>query len=151
MTEIEKIFANLEKNFMGASSERFSEKTVELASEPRNTGELTDADGKGLARGECGDTITVFLKTDNGTITDARFLADGCGATLACGSAVTELAKGRSLFYARSIYPQTIIKFLGGLPASHMHCSVLAVHALRKALEHIDINQEVKDNASNPV
>ncbi|RKY77007.1 iron-sulfur cluster assembly scaffold protein [candidate division KSB1 bacterium] len=138
MSEIEKIFSAIESQFMGQSSERFSDKVLEFAYDPLNTGEIEDPDGTGFAKGECGDSMTIFLKTEKNKIKEARFLADGCGATLACGSAVTELVKDKSLFNAKNIYPQTVIRFLDGLPASHTHCSVLAVQALRKALDDID-------------
>jgi len=138
MSEIEKIFSAIESQFMGQSSERFSDKVLEFAYDPLNTGEIENPDGTGFAIGECGDSMTIFLKTEENKIKEARFLADGCGATLACGSAVTELVKDKSLFNAKNIYPQTVIRFLDGLPASHTHCSVLAVQALRKALDDID-------------
>ncbi|MCD6116730.1 iron-sulfur cluster assembly scaffold protein [bacterium] len=140
MSEIEEIFSRIQSQIMGGGTERFSDKVVELAYDPINSGDMENPDGQGYVKGDCGDSITVFLKTENNTIKEARFLADGCAATLACGSAVTELSKGKSLYDAKKIYPQTVIRFLDGLPASHTHCSILAVQALREAL--YDVNNK---------
>jgi len=144
MSEIEDIFSRIQSQIMGGSTERFSDKVVELAYDPVNAGDIENPDGQGYVKGDCGDSITVFLKIENDTIKEARFLADGCAATLACGSAVTELIKEKTLYEAKKIYPQNVIRFLEGLPASHTHCSILAVQALRKALD--DINDKTRGN-----
>ena len=132
--EIEEIFEKLECYFMGEASEPYSDKVLALAYDPLNVGEIENADSFGYAKGTCGDEITIFLKIENGKICNAKFLTDGCGATLACGSSITELVKGKTVWQAKKIYPQDIINYLGGLPASHLHCAVLAVQALREAL-----------------
>lgn len=138
----ENIFDNLQQLWMGNASERYSDKVLELAYEPRNVGEIENPDGIGFAKGSCGDRMSIFLKVTDDVITDIRFLTDGCGATLACGSAVTMLAKDRTPFEAEKIYPQTVIRFLDGLPASHLHCAALAVQTLRKALTSLSESKD---------
>jgi len=116
----------------------FSQKVVSLAYEPRNVGSLKNPDGHGRVAGQCGDTMEIYIKMKGKIIDPIGFLTDGCGATLACGSATTELAKGKTPYEAGKITPQAVIKYLDGLPASHLHCAVLAVQTLRKALENLD-------------
>jgi len=131
----EKLQDSLSRMLMGDSSGGFSERAMTFAYEPLNVGEIESPDGSASVTGSCGDRMYITLKLSGDTIEDARFLTDGCGATLACGSAVTEMAKGKTVFQAKKIYPQTIVKYLDGLPASHVHCAVLAAQTLWKALE----------------
>ena len=138
----ENVFDNLQRLWMGDASEHYSDRVLELAYEPKNVGEIADPDGIGFAKGSCGDRMSIFLKVSDGIISDIRFLTDGCGATLACGSAVTLLAKDRTPYEATKIYPQTVIRYLDGLPASHVHCAALAVQTLRKALENLAESKE---------
>lgn len=116
-------------------SEPFSDKAITLAYEPHNVGELKDADCQAHCRGECGDSMTIYLKIAENIISDITFLTDGCGATLACGSAVTDLARGKTPLQASHISPQHIIRELDGLPSSHLHCAVLAAQCLKKAIQ----------------
>lgn len=135
-TDPENVFAKLQSYIMGKASELYSDKVLTLAYEPINVGEMENPDGFGHVKGPCGDTMLVFLRVTDGTISDAKFLTDGCGATVACGSAVTELARGKTPYEASKIQPQYVVRYLKGLPASHLHCAVLAVQTLRKALEN---------------
>ena len=130
----EHILAKFQNLFMGNAGEQYSEKVLTLAYEPLNVGEIENPDGSSRVQGSCGDNMDVSLKLDNTIIAEVKFLTDGCGATLACGSAVTELAKGKTIYQAEKISPQEIIHFLDGLPESHVHCAVLAVQALQRAL-----------------
>ena len=125
---------------MGNATEPYSDRVVELAYEPLNVDEMDDPDGFGFAKGPCGDSMQVFLRLSKGYISEATFLSDGCGVTLACGSAVTDLAIGKTPYEAEKIYPQTVMDYLNGLPASHMHCAVLAVQSLRKALDSMKVS-----------
>jgi len=139
----EYIFNKFQNLFMGKTGDRYSEKVLTLAYEPLNVGEIKNPDGSARVQGSCGDSMEVSLKIHNSIITEIRFLTDGCGATLACGSAVTELARGKTIYQAENISPQTIIHYLDGLPESHIHCAVLAVQALQQALStRIDPNQK---------
>ena len=101
---------------------------------PRNLGSIGDADGFGKVTGPCGDTMEIWLKVRNGTILKATFLTDGCGTSIASGSMVTELAKGRTIPEARRISRQYILNALGGLPEESEHCALLAANALKAAI-----------------
>ena len=138
----EKVFENIQKYIVGNTSEPYSDKVLTLAYEPLNVGEIENPDGIARVTGECGDSMKIYLKITGDTISEARFLTDGCGATLACGSAVTELVRGRTPWEAIKIYPQTVIQYLDGLPTSHMHCAVLAVQALKEALKSLKSTPE---------
>jgi nitrogen fixation NifU-like protein len=133
----ENVFDKLQNLWMGNASEQYSDKVLELAYDPMNVGELDRPDSIGFAKGSCGDRMSIFIKTTDGIISEITFLTDGCGATLACGSAVTQLAKNRTPYEAMKIHPQNLVRYLDGLPASHLHCAILAVQTLRKALENL--------------
>jgi len=113
----------------------YSEKTVEHALNPRNTGSMLDADGYAKVTGPCGDTMEIFLKVKGKKVINATFLTDGCDTTLACGSIATELVKGKNLFQVQRIDSDRILKALGGLPEPAVHCSVLAANTLKAAVE----------------
>ena len=128
-------FKNIEESIMEDIREAYSEKVIDHALNPRNLGEFKDADGFGRVTGPCGDTIQICLKAKNGTIVDATFMTDGCGATIACGSMTTELVKGRTITEALKITSDDILNSLDGLPESNIHCALLAANTLKKALE----------------
>jgi len=138
----EEVFEKLQAYMMGIASEAYSDKVLTLAYEPLNVGEMENPDGFGYVKGFCGDRMAIFLKLTDRKISDAKFLTDGCGATLACGSAVTELTKGKTPYEAAKITPQAVIKYLDGLPASHLHCAVLAAQALQAAIENLQTSKE---------
>ena len=119
--ESERVFRKLEALWLGKASGPFSDRVLELAYEPVRMGSMDDADAAGRVTDDCGDVLEVFLKTDSGVITDASFLCDGCGASMACGSAVAQLVRGLTVVEARRIDAEAILDFLGGLPDSHRH------------------------------
>ena len=133
--DVEKVFNKFQMALIGNATEPYSDRVVELVYEPLNVAEMDDPDGIGFAKGSCGDSMQVFLRLTKGCISEATFLSVGCSVTLACGSAVTDLVIGKTPYEAGKIYPQTVVNYLHGLPASHMHCAVLAVQSLRKALD----------------
>lgn len=103
---------------------------------PRNMGDLKDADGVGeVGAAACGDIMKISLKIKDGKIEDARFKTFGCGSAIASSSMATELIKGRSIEEAMSFSNQEVVDALGGLPPVKIHCSVLAEEALKAALE----------------
>lgn len=103
---------------------------------PRNMGDITDADGVGeVGAAACGDIMKISLKIQDGKIQDARFKTFGCGSAIASSSMATELIKGRTLEEARNFSNQEVVDALGGLPPVKIHCSVLAEEALKTALE----------------
>ena len=113
----------------------YSEKVLDHFSNPRNVGEIEDADGVGeIGNAKCGDIMKMYLKIDKGIITDAKFKTFGCGAAVATSSMATELIKGKSIDDALKLTNQAVVEALDGLPAVKIHCSVLAEQAVRSAL-----------------
>lgn len=103
---------------------------------PRNMGDLKDADGVGeVGAAACGDIMKISLKIKDGRIEDARFKTFGCGSAIASSSMATELIKGRTIDEAMAFSNQEVVDALGGLPPVKIHCSVLAEEALKAALE----------------
>lgn len=114
----------------------YSEKVMDHFMNPRNVGEIPDADGVGMeGNPTCGDVMKIFIKVENGRIVDAKFKTFGCGASIAVSSMVTEMVKGKTLEEALRISKETVADALGGLPPQKMHCSNLGADALRKAIE----------------
>ena len=114
----------------------YSEKVMEHFRNPRNMGEIPDADGVGtVGNPVCGDMMTVYIKVRDNHIEDIKFKTFGCGAAIATSSMVTELAKGKTLEEAKKIGRSNVAESLGGLPKVKMHCSNLAADALHAAIE----------------
>ena len=117
----------------------YSETFIEHSMDPKNIGDMEDADSYVSVLGSCSDRMSLWLKIKDNRIIQASFLTDGCSATIACGSLITELARGKTLGEALAITPKVIIKQLGGLPPEHVHCAGLASLSLKKAiLEYIE-------------
>jgi len=113
----------------------YSEKVMDHVRNPRNVGEIKNPDGYGIVGNPCcGDMMEMFLKIENGIITDIKFRTFGCGAAIATSSMVTELVKGKTLEEAMKITNKQVAEALDGLPEQKMHCSVLAEGGIRAAL-----------------
>lgn len=113
----------------------YSEKVMEHFTNPRNVGEIADANGIGeVGNAKCGDIMKMFLKIENDTIMDIKFKTFGCGAAIATSSVATEMLLGKSLKYALALTNQDVVQELGGLPAAKIHCSVLAEEAVKSAI-----------------
>ena len=114
----------------------YNETVMEHFMNPRNMGDLKDADGVGeVGAAACGDIMKISLRIKDGKIEDARFKTFGCGSAIASSSMATELIKGRSINEAMNFSNQEVVDALGGLPPVKIHCSVLAEEALKAALE----------------
>ena len=113
----------------------YSDKVLDHFSNPRNVGELADANGVGeVGNAVCGDIMKMYLKIDRGVIEDVKFKTFGCGAAIATSYMATELIKGKSIDEALTISNKAVITALDGLPPATVHCSVLAEQAVRAAL-----------------
>ena len=113
----------------------YSEKVMDHFTNPRNVGEIENADGVGtVGNPKCGDIMRIFLKIEDNVITDVKFKTFGCGAAIATSSMATEMVKGKSLEDALKMTNQAVAEALDGLPPVKMHCSVLAEEALRSAI-----------------
>ena len=115
----------------------YSKKVMEHFKNPQNLGEIKNADAVGqVGNPICGDTMRLYLKIKDNKIKDISFETLGCGAAIACSSMVTQEAKGKTLDKALKIDKDIILKKLGGLPKQKIHCSMLAIEALKKAIEN---------------
>ncbi len=113
----------------------YNEKVVEHFNNPRNVGELADADAVGETGSfKCGDTMKLYIKVENDRIVDVRFQTYGCGAAIASSSMLTEMVKGKTLDEALKITNQDVADALGGLPPLKLHCSNLAADALHNSI-----------------
>lgn len=112
-----------------------SEKVMDHFSNPRNVGEIADADGVGeVGNAQCGDIMKMYLKIKDGAIEDVKFKTFGCGAAIATSSVATELIKGKSIDDALKLTNKAVVETLEGLPPQKLHCSVLAEQAIKAAL-----------------
>lgn len=113
----------------------YSEKVIEHFSNPRNVGEIENADGIGqVGNPICGDTMKIYLKIKNDKIVDVKFKTFGCGAAIATSSIATQLIKGKNIEEALELNNQAVIEALDGLPPAKIHCSVLAEEAIKAAI-----------------
>ena len=113
----------------------YSEKVMDHFVNPRNVGEILDADGIGeVGNPKCGDIMKIYLKLDKNIITDVKFKTFGCGAAIATSSMATELIKNKSIEEALKITNKAVLEALDGLPPVKVHCSVLAEQAIKAAI-----------------
>jgi nitrogen fixation NifU-like protein len=124
----------LEESVMEDMRKVYSEKTIDHFLNPRNLDGIQAPDGLGEVTGSCGDTMKIYLRVNNGRVTNATFWTDGCGPSIASGSMVTELVKGKSVAEAQRISQEDILNALGGLPEESLHCALLAANTLREAI-----------------
>lgn len=123
----------------------YSEKVMEHFRNPRNMGEIPDADGVGtVGNPVCGDMMTVYIKVKDNRIDDIKFKTFGCGAAIATSSMVTELARGKTLEEAKKIGRSDVADSLDGLPKVKMHCSNLAADALHATIEDYEKHKGTK-------
>lgn len=113
----------------------YSEKVMDHFANPRNVGEIPDADGVGeVGNSKCGDIMRIYLKINNGVIDDVKFKTFGCGAAVATSSIATEMVKGKTIDEALKLTNKAVVEALDGLPSEKLHCSVLAEQAMKAAL-----------------
>lgn len=137
----------------------YSEKVMDHFTNPRNVGEIVDANGIGeVGNPKCGDIMKIYLKIEDDIVKDVKFKTFGCGSAIASSSMATELIKGKSVEEAWTLTNKAVAEALDGLPPVKMHCSVLAEEAIHKAIndyrekqglqpwdyeEHDDIHDQV--------
>ena len=114
---------------------QYSEKVMDHFMNPRNVGEIENADGVGMVgNAKCGDIMKMYLKIEDDVITDCKFKTFGCGAAIATSSMATELIKGKTVKEALELTNSAVVEALEGLPAVKVHCSVLAEEAVKTAV-----------------
>lgn len=123
----------------GHQFSQYSRKVIDHFTNPRNMGEIEDADGIGeVGNPKCGDVMQLFIKVKDGRIEDAKFKTFGCAAAIATSSMITEMVKGKALSELDHVTNEAVTEALGGLPRVKLHCSVLAEGALKAALKDYD-------------
>lgn len=113
----------------------YSKTVIDHMRNPRNVGLISNADGQASITGPCGDTMEIWLRVQDGIIEQAAFWTDGCGTTIAAGSMVTELAKGKRATEAFRIAQQDVLDALEGLPDESVHCALLAANTMKEAVK----------------
>lgn len=140
------IFERMKKHMM------YSDKVWDHFTNPRNVGEIADADGIGeVGNATCGDIMKIYLKINGDIITDVKFKTFGCGAAIATSSMATEMIKGKTIEEALAVTNKDVVDALGGLPAHKLHCSVLAEEAVKSAVkDYYDKNGIAYDKKKFP-
>ena len=136
-SDLDEFVEEVQREIDRKEEETYSERVIEEYRDPKNIGWMEDSDGAAKFKGPCGDTMEVYLRVEGGRIKDIRFFTDGCGPSIACGSMLTQMARGRTLDGAADLSKDELIEALGGLPEESLHCAELAVTTLRKALEDL--------------
>ncbi|HHX23379.1 MAG: Fe-S cluster assembly scaffold protein NifU [Tepidanaerobacteraceae bacterium] len=114
----------------------YNEKVMDHFSNPRNVGDIPDANGIGTAGNPvCGDIMKIYIKVEDDVIKDIKFKTFGCGAAIATSSMITEMVKGKTIEEALKVDNKQVAEALGGLPPVKMHCSNLAADALKEAIK----------------
>lgn len=131
----------------------YSEKVMDHFANPRNVGEIPDADGVGeVGNPTCGDIMKMYLKIKDGVITDVKFKTFGCGAAIATSSMATVLVKGKTVQEALKVTNKAVMEALDGLPPVKVHCSLLAEEAIHAALwDYAEKNGIVIEGLEKPV
>ena len=130
----------------------YSEKVMDHFTNPRNVGKLDDADGIGeVGNARCGDIMKIYIKVEDGIISDVKFNTFGCGSAIASSSMATEMIKGKPITEALKLTNKAVAEALDGLPVHKLHCSVLAEEAIRAAIkDYYDTNGIAYDPAEFP-
>ena len=114
----------------------YTDKVMDHFANPRNVGEIPDADGIGeVGNAKCGDIMKMYIKVEDDIITDVKFNTFGCGSAIASSSMATEMIKGKPVAEALELTNKAVVEALDGLPAQKVHCSVLAEEAIKAAIE----------------
>ena len=123
----------------------YSEKVMDHFANPRNVGEIKDANAVGLVgNAKCGDIMKMYMKIEDNVIQDVKFKTFGCGAAIATSSMATEMVKGKSVDEALKLTNKAVMEALDGLPKEKIHCSVLAEEAIQSAID--DYNKRKEEN-----
>lgn len=127
----------------------YSETVMDHFRNPRNVGVIEDADGVGeVGNVQCGDIMKIYLKINEGIISDVKFETFGCGSAIASSSMATEMIKGKPVAEAMALTNRAVAEALDGLPAHKLHCSVLAEEAIKKALQDYYERNGMSDEAT---
>ncbi len=146
-TSFERMVEDLRQEIADREEALYSDIVLREARNPKNMGRIEEPDLHGMVHGWCGDTMEIFLRVEDETIEEATFVTDGCGATLACGSMLTQMVTGMRLEKAEWVLPKDLINALQGLPEEHEHCAGLAISTLQNALFNWRVSQMADEEA----
>ncbi|WP_455393306.1 iron-sulfur cluster assembly scaffold protein [[Eubacterium] cellulosolvens] len=141
-SDFDKMVDSIQAELDADAEATYSKKVLAEYKNPQNFGRMNEPDSVAIITGTCGDTMEFFLRINDGKINEVQFMTDGCGATIACGSMTTKLAKGKSLQEVSKFTNNDLIKALDGLPDENLHCAKLAVDTLHKAINNYITDQE---------
>ena len=134
-TDLEEFARQLQEQIMEQIKKEYSETVIDHWQNPRNFSKTENPDGYAKVKGSCGDTMEMFIKMKDDRIAECTFQTDGCGTTIVCGSVASEIAQNKTFTQALAlISADEILKRLGGLPESDIHCAQLASETLRRTL-----------------
>jgi nitrogen fixation NifU-like protein len=135
--DLDEIVADIQERLNRKDEKRYSPEVLREFKDPSNLGRISDPDAIASIRGPCGDTMEFSLRIENGRIVDIKFMTDGCGSSIACGSMTTRISKGMKIEDAVSLSEKDILESLGGLPKENKHCAKLAADTFHKALDDL--------------
>jgi len=141
-TDFDHFVEELQQRVLEDARTDYSDKVIEEFYNPKNLGRMPEPDAHGLVQGWCGDTMEIYLRLNGERIEEATFMTDGCGATIACGSMLTQRVTGKSLEEVGELLPEDLIEALNGLPEENEHCAELAVSTLQNALFNWRVEKE---------
>jgi len=134
--ELDQFVESIQQKIYREEEAIYSKEVIREYRNPQNVGQMSDPDASAILTGPCGDTIEFYLTMEKGSIKAMMFLTDGCGPSIACGSMLTKMVKGKKIDEARAITKEDLLIALGGLPDESKHCAKLAVDTLQKALKN---------------
>ena len=134
--DLEKLIEEIQKKVEYNEEQAYSKVVIQEYRHPSNFGVLKNPDAIGKIKGPCGDTMKITLNIENNRIENCNFWTDGCGPTIACGSMLTKMIKGKTLTDIKDINNFDILEALEGLPIEHTHCSILAINTLNQAIQN---------------
>jgi len=135
----------LQKKIEYEEEKTYSQTVIREYQNPTNFGVLGHPDAIGKVTGSCNDTMKITLRVGHGMVSDARFWTDGCGATVACGSMLMKMIKGKTIEEVQCISGDDLLKAVDGLPEEHLHCAKLAVDALHSTLKQLDKKRKMSE------
>lgn len=139
---LDKFADEFQESILEEAKKKYTKTVLDHWMYPKNLSGMKNPDGFAKYVGLCGDTMKIYLKVNNNKITEATFLTDGCGTTIACGSIVTELAVSKHILETWHITNETVLEALGGLPQENQHCAALAATTLHMALINYEKTQQ---------
>ena len=131
--EFDKFVNDLQAEIDAQEEAEFTMKVLEEYRNPSNVGIIENPDREAKYQGSCGDTMHFTLMIKDDIIRDMKFMTDGCGPTIACGSKLVKMVKNKKIDEALSLRPEDLMKALDGLPPDHEHCALLSIRTLNKA------------------